>query len=103
MSAYGQVGQQFYDGLGHKTERLKAALQAILKLERQYAHPDIMAALQMAVEQRYFDPLAVEYLLRVGSLKAEPPPPMPILDEVTVEQRSLSSYDQLFETSGAVR
>ena len=103
LTAYGQVGHQFYAGLGRKTERLKAALQAILKLERQYAHADIMAALQMAVAHRYFDPLAVEYLLRVGSLKAEPPPPMPILDEVTVEQRALSSYDQLFETSGGVQ
>ena len=103
LSAYGQVGQQFYDGLGRKTERLKAALHAILRLERQYAHPDILAALHMAVAHRYFDPLAVEYLLRVGSLKAEPPPPMPILDEVIVEQRALSSYDQLFETDGRLQ
>ena len=56
LSAYGQVGQQFYDGLGRKTERLKAALHAILRLERQYAHPDILAALHMAVAHRYFDP-----------------------------------------------
>lgn len=100
LTAYGSVGQQFYDGLGRKTERLKSSLQAILKLERHYAHADIEAALDTAVAHRYFDPMVVEYLLRAGSLQAEPPAPVPLLNEVAVEQRALSSYDQFFETGG---
>jgi hypothetical protein len=75
-------------------------LQAILKLERHYAHADIEAALHTAVTHRYFDPMVVEYLLRAGSLQAEPPAPVPLLHEVAVEQRALSSYDQFFETGG---
>lgn len=94
LTAYGQVGRRFYEGLGRKTERLKHALQAILKLERQYAHADIMAALQMAVDHRFFDPLAVEYLLRVATLDTEAVPPTPIQIEIPVEERSLSSYDE---------
>ena len=103
LTAYGSVGHQFYEGLGRKTERLKRALHAILKLERRYAHADIEAALQTAVAHRYFDPMVVEYLLRVGSLQAEPPPPMPLLHEVAVEQRPLSSYDQFFGTGGLIQ
>jgi transposase len=103
LTAYGPVGHQFYEGLGRKTERLKSALQAILKLERRYAHADIEAALQTAVAHRYFDPMVVEYLLRAGSLQPEPPPPVPILNEVAVEQRALSSYDQFFGTGGLIQ
>jgi transposase len=103
LSAYGQVGQQFYEGLGRKTERLKSALQSILKLEKQYAHSDIVIALETAVAQRYFDPLAVEYLLRLGSLRAEASPPVPMPGEIVVEERSLSSYDQWVDTRGGVQ
>ena len=94
LSAYGEVGRRFYDGLGRKTERLRSALQAIVQLERRYPHADIVAALTMAVDHRYFDPLAVEYLLRVATLSPAPVPPTPTLVEVTVEERSLHSYDQ---------
>jgi transposase len=94
LSAYGEVGRRFYDGLGRKTERLHSALQAIVQLERHYPHADIVTALTMAVDHRYFDPLAVEYLLRVATLSPTPVPPTPTLVEVTVEERSLRSYDQ---------
>ena len=101
LNAYGQVGQQFYEGLGHKTEQLKNALQGILRLERQYSHADIELALTMAVAQRQFDPMVVEYLLRVGASASQPPPPVPILNDIQVEQRDLFSYDQLFQTGAA--
>lgn len=100
LSAYGSVGQRFYDGLGRKTERLKAALQAILQLERRYPHADIVAALTTAVEQRCFDPLVVEYLLRAGQLKPVAPVSIPGLEHVRVEQRSLHSYDRCFGSPG---
>jgi transposase len=100
LSAYGQVGQRFYDGLGRKTKHLKRALKAILRLERRYPHADILAALTTAVEHRCFDPLVVEYLLRVGQLKPVSPVSIPQLDYVTVEQRSLHSYDQCFSLNG---
>ena len=88
------MGRRFYDGLGRKTERLHSALQAIVQLERRYPHTDIVTALTMAVDHRYFDPLAVEYLLRVATLSPAPVPPTPTLVEVAVEERSLCSYDQ---------
>jgi transposase len=100
LSAYGEVGQRFYEGLGRKTERLQSALQAIVHLESQYPHSDILAAVRWAVEHRYFDPLAVEYLLRVVSLTPGPVPPTPTSVEVVVEERALSSYDY-FISGGA--
>lgn len=103
LQAYGPVGHQFYEGLGHKTQRLSQALQGILKLERHYSHADIELALQRAVEQRQFDPMVVEYLLRVGSTSSEPPPVVPILSDMPVEQRDLGSYDQVFKTGGGGR
>lgn len=103
LSAYGQVGQRFYDGLGRKTERLQSALQAIVQLESHYPHPDVLAALEMAVEHRYFDPLAVEYLLRVATLNPAVVPPTPTTVAVTVEERSLRSYDQFIPVGGGER
>jgi hypothetical protein len=100
LSAYGEVGRQFYEGLGRKTERLQSALQAIVRLESQYPHSDILAALRLAVQHRYFDPLAVEYLLRVVSLTAGPVPPTPTSVEVVVEERALSSYDHFISGGG---
>lgn len=103
LQAYGDVGRRFYEGLGHKTERLKQALQAIVRLERRYPHADIMIALQMAVDHRFFDPLAVEYLLRVATLDTRAIPPTPTQLEVPVEQRSLDHYDKLLGTQGGVQ
>jgi hypothetical protein len=94
------VGRQFYQGLGRKTERLHSALQAIVRLESQYPHPDIVAALKLAVEHGYFDPLAVEYLLRVVSLTPGPIPPTPTSLEIVVEERALSSYDHVMDGGG---
>jgi hypothetical protein len=105
LTAYGEVGQRFYDGLGRKTERLQSALQAIVQLESHYPHPDTLrvAALKMAVEHRYFDPLAVEYLLRVATLNPAVVPPTPTSVAVTVEERPLHSYDQLIPVGGGER
>ena len=100
LNAYGEVGRRFYEGLGYKTERLKDALQTIMKLESRYAHPDIMIALQLAVDHRFFDPLAVEYLLRVATLDTGAVPPTPTQLEIPVEQRPLTHYDELLGTAG---
>jgi hypothetical protein len=54
LEACGDVGRHFYTGLGRKTERLRTALEAILRLERQYPHEDILAALEVAVQHSYF-------------------------------------------------
>ena len=67
--------------------------QAIVRLESQYPHPDILAALKLAVDHGYFDPLAVEYLLRVVSLTSGAVPPTPTSVQIAVEERSLRSYD----------
>jgi len=96
LTAYGEVGRRFYEGLGHKTERLQQALQAIMRLESHYPHADIVTALQLAVDHRFFDPLAVEYLLRVGNLDTGAVPTLPTPLEIPVEQRSLSQYDALY-------
>ena len=103
LNAYGDIGRRFYEGLGHKTERLKQALQAIMKLESHYPHADIVTALQMAVDHRFFDPLAVEYLLRVATLETGAIPPTPTPLEVPVEQRPLTHYDELLSLEGGVQ
>lgn len=95
LEAYGEVGRHFYRGLGHKTAKLQAALKAILRLERQYAHPDILAAMKIAVEHSYFDPAAVHYLLHTASMVPIDRQVTPTAVEVPVEERSLQVYDQL--------
>lgn len=100
LTAYGEVGQRFYEGLGRKTDRLSSALKAILKLENQYAHIDILHALKMAVQNHQFDPMTVEYLLRTARLKNEIIPPIKTAVEIPVEERSLNSYDYLMEVTG---
>jgi len=95
LEAYGQVGRHFYAGLGRKTERLKAALEAILRLERQYPHEDILAALEVAVQHGYFDVAAVEYLLHTGRAVSVGPSVTPTAIHVPVEERALQTYDRL--------
>lgn len=99
LAAYGEVGGQFYAGLGRKTERLTTALQAILQLETQYPHTDIVAALEIAVKHSYFDPAAIEYLLRAARTSALNVAPTPAVVDISVEERPLASYDQLMEVA----
>jgi transposase len=95
LEAYGDVGHHFYAGLGRKTERLKAALEAILRLEQRYPHEDIVAALDVAVQHGYFDVAAVQYLLQTGRAVAPGPVATPTSAQVPVEERALETYDQL--------
>jgi len=95
LQAYGQVGRHFYAGLGRKTTRLKAALEAILRLERQYAHEDILAALEVAVQHGYYDVAAVQYLLQSGRTVTVGQPVTPTPIHIPVEERSLATYDRL--------
>jgi transposase len=95
LEAYGRVGRHFYAGLGRKTERLKAALEAILRLERQYPHEDILAALQVAVQHGCFDVAAVQYLLHTGRAVSVGPSVTPTTIHVPVEERALHTYDRL--------
>jgi hypothetical protein len=95
LEAYGRVGRHFYAGLGRKTERLKAALEAVLGLERQYPHEDILAALEVAVQHGYFDVAAVQYLLHTGRAVSVGPSVTPTTIDVPVEERALHTYDRL--------
>ena len=95
LAAYGQVGQHFYAGLGRKTDRLKSALERILRLEREFSHQEIRVALEIAVQHGYFDPAAVHYLLRTGGVVTSQTTVTPTSLQVPVEKRDLASYDQL--------
>lgn len=95
LEAYGQVGRHFYTGLGRKTERLKAALEAILRLERQYPHQDIVAALEVAVQHGCFDAAAVQYLLHTATAISVKGMVTPTDIDVSVEERALETYDRL--------
>jgi hypothetical protein len=95
LEAYGRVGRHFYAGLGRKTERLKVALEAILRLERQYPHQDILAALEVAVLHGCFDVAAVQYLLHTGRAISVGPSVTPTTIHVAVEERALHTYDRL--------
>ena len=95
LEAYGQVGRDFYSGLGRKTERLKEALEAILRLEQRYPHKDILAALETAVGYGSFDAAVVEYLLRTGKGVSSEPATTPTSIDVPVEERDLETYDAL--------
>lgn len=96
LEAYGQVGRHFYTGLGRKTERLKAAMEAILRLERQYPHEDIVAALEVAVQHSYFDAAAVQYLLHTAKAISVTGTVTPTDLDVSVEERALETYDLLY-------
>jgi hypothetical protein len=74
---------------------LKEALEAVLRLERQYAHEDILAALAVAVQHGYFDVAAVQYLLHTGRAVSIGESVTPTTIQVPVEKRSLDAYDQL--------
>jgi transposase len=100
LKAYGQVGRHFYTGLGRKTERLKTALEAILRLEHQYPHQDILAALEVAVQHGYFDVAAVQYLLHTARTVPVNRPVTPIAIQVPVEERALDIYDLLYGGDG---
>jgi transposase len=95
LQAYGQVGRHFYAGLGRKTTRLKSALETVLGLECQYAHEDIIAALEVAVQHGYFDAAAVQYLLQTGRTVTMGPPVTPTPIQIAVEERCLATYDRL--------
>ena len=96
LEAYGDVGRHFYAGLGRKTKHLKEALETVLRLERQYAHEDILAALAVAVQHGYFDVAAVQYLLHTGRVVSIGQSVTPTAIQVPVEKRSLDAYDQLY-------
>lgn len=98
------MGRHFYAGLGRKTERLESAggvppTRSILRLEQQYSHADIQAALEIAIQHDAFDPAAVHYLLRTGRLVAADPSITPTPIQVEMEERALDTYDQLWEAS----
>lgn len=95
LQAYGEVGRHFYAGLGRKTQRLKAALETILRLERQYPHEDILAALEVAVQHSCFDVAAVHYLLHTAGVMSVKQSVMPTSLDVPVEERALETYDRL--------
>ena len=97
LEAYGPAGRHFYSGLGRKTEHLKSALEAILRLERRYPHQDIVAALEVAVQHGCFDAAAVEYLLRTGQTMTGSKAVSPLAElDVCVEERALEIYDRLY-------
>jgi transposase len=96
LQAYGEVGRHFYAGLGRKTERLKTAMESILRLERQYPHQDIVAALEVAVQHGAFDAAVVQYLLHTGRGVSAPAPVTPTGVDVPVEERALDTYDRLY-------
>jgi transposase len=96
LEAYGDVGRHFYAGLGRKTKRLKEALETVLRLEQQYAHEDIVAALAVAVQHGYFDVAAVQYLLHTGRAVSVGQSVTPTAIQVSVEKRSLDAYDRLY-------
>ncbi len=96
LEAYGDVGRHFYAGLGRKTKRLKEALETVLRLERQYAHADIVAALEVAVQHSCFDVAAVQYLLHTGQAISASQPVTPTAICVPVEVRALETYDGLY-------
>jgi transposase len=97
LEAYGDVGRHFYAGLGRKTERLKASLEAILRLERRYPHEDIVAAMEVAVQNGTFDVAVIQYLLHTGRAVSTGPSVTPTAIQVPVEERALETYDRLQE------
>jgi transposase len=95
LEAYGDVGDHFYAGLGRKTERLKASLEAILRLEQRYPHDDIVAAMTVTVQNGTFDVAVIQYLLHTGRAVSPGPSVTPTTVQVPVEERTLASYDRL--------
>jgi transposase len=95
LEAYGDVGGHFYAGLGRRTERLKASLETILRLEQRYPHDDIVAAMTVAVQNGTFDVAVVQYLLHTGRAVSSGPAVTPTTVQVPVEERALETYDQL--------
>ena len=95
LEAYGDVGRHFYAGLGRKTERLKTSLEAILRLEQQYPHDDIVAAMTVAVQNGTFDVAVIQYLLHTGRAVSTGSSVTPTAIQVPVEERALATYDQL--------
>ena len=96
QEAYGDTGHHFYMGLGRKTDQLRTALESILRLEQQYSHQEILAALDVAVQHGYFDPAAVHYLLRSAAWVPSPQTVTPLALDVAVEERELAVYDRLY-------
>lgn len=95
LEAYGDVGRHFYAGLGRKTERLKASLETILRLEQRYPHEDIVAAIAVAVQNGTFDVAVIQYLLHTGRAISPGPSVTPTTVQVLVEERALETYDRL--------
>jgi transposase len=101
LTAYGQVGHRFYEGLSRRTDLLTAALRQLLELEQTYPHQDILAGLEAVMRQGSYDPAAVKYWLMFASQPmASPPTPVPDTAHVPVEERDLRVYDGLI---GGVR
>jgi transposase len=96
LKAYGDVGRHFYAGLGRKTERLQHALETILRLEQQYPHEDILAALEIAMRHNAFDAAAVQYLLHTGKAVGVSRVATPTAIHISVEERPLETYDRLY-------
>lgn len=96
LEAYGATGQQFYEGLGRRTDHLSAALAQILTLEQQFPHQDIVKAMQVVMQQGSYDPAAVKYWLMFATKPtAVEPIPVPDTSHIPVEERHLAVYDAL--------
>ena len=96
LTAYGLVGQRFYEGLARRTDLLTKALHQLLELEQIYPHEDVLAALEAVMRQGSYDPAAVKYWLMFASQPTRSPPtPVPNMAQIPVEERDLQVYDGL--------
>jgi transposase len=96
LTAFGLVGQHFYEGLARRTDALTNALRQLLELEQVYPHQDVSDALEAVMRQGCYDPAAVKYwLLFATEPLPRPPTAVPDTALIPVEERDLHVYDDL--------
>ncbi len=96
-SAYGEVGERFFQGLSRATPHLEAALADLVALQETYRRADIQRAIGWAMGQGRFEPAVVHLLLMPAP--AVRPAPLPATVDLEVQVRDLAVYDAL--TGGA--
>jgi transposase len=90
---YGEVGEQFFQGLSRATVHLEQALADLVSLSEMYRREDVQRAMEWAMNQGRYDPAMVRLLL----IPAPTTRPVPLAVSVTpeVEVRDLAVYDAL--------
>lgn len=93
QETYGDIGERFFQGLSRATLHLEQALSDLVSLPETYRREDVQRAMEMAMNQRRFDPVVVRLLLIPAP--STRPVPIPVAVTTDVEVRDLAVYDAL--------